>query len=117
MFLYRQEIQRLRADVRRNQNMDHLYQHNLMRSVSGHNKMVMRCSFQLACMACMVSLTKLDIALQSQVHVCICLGQAYWQDPGQGKDGVSGTGGDVLPACALHHLIVLDDAHICLMMV
>ncbi|DBB04846.1 TPA: hypothetical protein ACH3X3_010135 [Trebouxia sp. C0006] len=27
----KQEIQRLRADVRRNQNMDHLYQHNLMR--------------------------------------------------------------------------------------
>ncbi len=112
MFLYRQEIQRLRADVRRNQNMDHLYQHNLMRSVSGHRKMVMRCSFQLACM---VSLTKLD--MQSQVYVCICLGQAYWQDPEKGKDGVPGTGEDVLPACALHRLVVIGDAHICLMMV
>ncbi len=74
--------------------------------------MVMRCSFQLACM---VSLIKLD--MQSQVHVCICLGQAYWQDPEQGKDGVPGTGEDVLPACALHCLVVLDDALVCLMMV
>ena len=49
--------------------------------------MVMRCSFQLACM---VLLTKLD--MQSQVHVNICLVQAYWQDPEQGKDGILGTG-------------------------
>lgn len=49
--------------------------------------MVMRCSFQLACT---VLLTKLD--MQSQVHVYVCLGQAYWQDSEQGKDGVLDTG-------------------------
>lgn len=49
--------------------------------------MVMRYSFQLARL---VSLTNLDT--QSQVHVYICLGQAYCQDSEQGKDGILGTG-------------------------
>ena len=90
----------MRADVSRNHNRDHLYQHNLMRSVSGHSKMVMRCSFQLVCL---VSLTKLD--MQSQVHVYICFGHAYWQDSEQGKDGILGTGEE----CAVSMSAALPD--------
>ena len=30
--------------------------------------------------------------MQSQVNVNICLDQAYWQDPEQGKDGILSTG-------------------------
>ena len=62
--------------------------------------MMRRYSFQLACM---VLLTKLD--MQSQVHVYICLGQAYWQDSEQGKDGVLGTGEE----CAASMSFTLPD--------